>query len=101
MNVRGSQTSFSSAEAASRIAGAALQAGWMLLRLPVLAILVILEPLVRVLLGAFALLLVLAALFLECVAPQGSMPFWGMLATAVGCVALLALYYAIVRILSA
>jgi hypothetical protein len=101
MNVRGSQTSFSSAEAASRIAGAALRAGWMLLRLPVLAILVILEPLVRVLLGAFALLLVLAALFLECVASQGSMPFWGMLATAVGCVALLALYYAIVRILSA
>jgi hypothetical protein len=100
MNVRAPQTSFSPAEVASRIAGGSLRACWTLVRLPGLAILVILEPLVRVLLGAFALLLVLAALFLECVGPQGAIPFWGMLATAVGCVALLALYYAIVGILS-
>ena len=73
---------------------------WALLRLPILAILVILEPLVRVLLGALGLLLVASALFLEFLTRHALIPFWGMLATAVGCVALLALYYLILQWLS-
>ncbi len=77
----------------------ALRAVWACVRLPVLALLVILEPLVRFALSALALLLVLTALFLE-VASTRAIPFWGMLGTAVGCVALLALYQGLIRGLS-
>jgi len=77
----------------------ALRAAWALIRLPVLTLLVILEPLVRFALSALALLLVLTALFLE-FASSRPIPFWGMLATAVGCVALLALYQGLIRGLS-
>ena len=72
---------------------------WACIRLPALALLVILEPLVRFALGALALLLVLTALFLE-VASFRAIPFWGMLGTGVGCVALLALYERLIRALS-
>lgn len=77
----------------------ALRAVWAGVRLPVLTLLVILEPLVRFALSALALLLVLTALFLE-VASTRAIPFWGMLGTAVGCVALLALYQGLIRGLS-
>ena len=80
-------------------AALALSAVWACIRLPVLALLVILEPLVRFALSALALLLVLTALFLE-VASSRVIPFWGMLGTAVGCVALLALYERLIRGLS-
>jgi hypothetical protein len=101
MNERARSALLASTSLASRAAGRLLRAVWALFRLPLLAILVILEPLVRVLLGAFALLLVLAALFFELATPRASIPVWGMLTTAVGCVTLLALYYAILRLLSA
>ena len=77
----------------------ALRVVWAAVRLPVLAVLVILEPLVRFALSALALLLVLTALFLE-VASSRAIPFWGMLGTAIGCVALLALYQGLIRGLS-
>ena len=69
--------------------------------MPLLALFVILEPVVRVLLAGAALLLTLNALFFAAVRPLSSFPFWGMLAIAVGCVGLLALYHATMRILSA
>jgi hypothetical protein len=77
----------------------ALRTVWACARLPVLALLVILEPLVRFALSSLALLLVLTALFLE-VASSRAIPFWGMLGMAVGCVALLALYQGLIRGLS-
>ena len=77
----------------------ALRAAWACMRLPLLALLVILEPLVRFALGAFALVLVLTALFFELVS-SSAIPFWGMLRTAVGCVALLTLYERLIRGLS-
>ena len=80
-------------------AALALRAVWACIRLPVLALLVILEPLVRFALGTLALLLVLTALFFEAVSSR-AIPFWGMLGTAVGCVALLALYERLIRGLS-
>ena len=80
-------------------AAVALRAAWACIRLPVLAFLVILEPLVRFALGAFALVLVLTAVFFELVSSR-AIPFWGMLGTAVGCVALLALYERLIRALS-
>jgi hypothetical protein len=75
---------------------------WIAVRLPVLTLLVILEPLVRVLLAGFALLFVLVAFSLELTAPATlHVPFWGMLAMGIGCAWLLALYYLVVRVLSA
>jgi hypothetical protein len=76
-----------------------LRAAWAVIRLPVLTLLVILEPLVRFALSALALLLVLTALFFE-FASSRPIPFWGMLGTAVGCVGLLALYQGLIRGLS-
>jgi hypothetical protein len=75
---------------------------WKLISFPVLALLVILEPVARLLLAGLALLLTLTAFFLKLVMPPvAHAPFWGLLALAVGCVAALTLYYAALRILSA
>ena len=86
---------------ALRTIGAVLYALSAAIRLPVLTLLVILEPLVRVLLAGLALLLVLVAILLELTAPPGlHVPFWGMLATGIGCAWTLALYYWLLRLLS-
>jgi hypothetical protein len=77
----------------------ALRALGACMRFPVLALLVILEPIVGFALGALALLLVLSALFLKTVSSR-PIPFAAMLASGVGCVALLTLYRAIIRLLS-
>lgn len=69
-------------------------------RLPLFALLTILEPVVRVLLAGVALLVTLTAVFLALVRPRGTVPFFGMLAVAAGLVLLLALYYAVLRRLS-
>jgi len=75
---------------------------WIAVRLPLVTLLVILEPVVRVLLAGFALLFVLVAFVLEFTAPAAlHVPFWGMLAVGIGCAWLLALYYLILRVLSA
>src|SRR5579872_5970353 len=50
---------------------------WKLLRFPALALLVILEPVARLLLAGFALLLTLTAFFLKLVMPASAhAPFW-------------------------
>jgi hypothetical protein len=72
---------------------------WACARLPALALLVVLEPVVSFLLGTFALLLVLTALFLE-FASTHAVPFWSMLALAIACVGAQALYHGLVRALS-
>ena len=100
MSLRSPQASASVSGGALAYLGAVLRCLWIGARFPILALLAILAPVVRVLLGGAALLLVLTALFLQAVAPR-AIPFWGMIATAVGCVALIALYHAIVRVLSA
>jgi hypothetical protein len=79
--------------------GLVVQALMNCVRWPLLTVLVIIEPLVRFALAALALLLVLTSVFLECVSSR-PIPFLGMLATAVGCVALLSLYQALIRALS-
>jgi hypothetical protein len=76
-----------------------LRALWTCMRFPVLALLVILEPLVRFTLAALALLLVLMAFVLEIVSSR-AIPFVAMLAAGVGCVAVLVLYQALIRALS-
>lgn len=84
------------------LALAVLRVSWALVRFPVVAFMSILEPIVRGILAGFALLVTLTAFFLRFAAPPGlSIPFWTMLATAIGCIALLAVYHAILRVLSA
>jgi hypothetical protein len=74
---------------------------WKLLSFPVLALLIILEPVVQLLLAGLALLLTLMAFFWEFAAPPAlHPPFIGMLGAAVGCIAVLAVYYWILRLLS-
>jgi hypothetical protein len=74
---------------------------WVLVRLPIAALLAICEPVVRVVLAGSALLLVFTTGFLALVRPAHAVPLLGMLGVAVGLVLLLALYYGILRALSA
>ena len=73
---------------------------WQGVRIPALAFLVILEPVVRLVLAASALLLVLTALFYRAIG-MPHFPFWTMLALGIGSLLLLALYYALMRVLCA
>ena len=85
-----------------RAVWAVLCVTWRVVRFPVLALMIILEPVVRLLLAGFALLITLTAFFLRLVMPpQAHAPFWTLLAIAVGCMAVLTAYYAILRFLSA
>ncbi len=83
-----------------RATAMALRAAWTVVRLPVLALLVILEPVARVVLASFALLMTLTAFFWVAVLGLAAFPFWRMLALAIGAWLLLALYYAVLRVLS-
>lgn len=81
---------------------ASLCVAWKMIRFPVVALMIILEPVARLLLTGFALLMTLTALFLKLVMPpQAHAPFWPLLAIAVGCMAVLTVYHAILRFLSA
>ncbi len=73
---------------------------WQAIRLPILALLVMFEPIVDVALSTLALLIALTALFWKLADPQPGLPFWMILAASVGCVLLLALYHALIRLLS-
>ncbi len=74
--------------------------GWQTIRLPISGLLIILEPIVRNTLSVLALLGVLTALILKVSGAAPHLPFWQMLATSVGCVLLLALYYGLIRLFS-
>jgi hypothetical protein len=76
----------------------ALALAWHAIRLPILAVLVILEPVARFVLSALALLSVLMAFFLEYATELKDFPFWGMLGFGVGSVLLLIVYYILLRI---
>jgi hypothetical protein len=71
---------------------------WHAVRLPVLMLLTILEPVVRFILGALALLGVLTALFFRLYGVP-HFPFAFMLGASVGFGLMLAGYYALLRVL--
>ena len=73
---------------------------WIVIRLPMLALLVILEPVARVLLSGFALLITLTAFFWLALRGLAAFPFWTMLGLGIGALLLLALYYALMRLFS-
>ncbi|MGH8220988.1 MAG: hypothetical protein ACREUT_20835, partial [Steroidobacteraceae bacterium] len=57
---------------------------WDVVRLPVLTLLAILEPLVAFFLSASALLLALTAIFFKVFVHRPDFPFWEILAIALG-----------------
>jgi len=69
------------------------------MRLCLLALLAIAEPIVRTILGGTALLSAGSACFFRCFTEVAGFPFGGMLALSVGCVLLLMLYYRVMRLL--
>jgi hypothetical protein len=71
---------------------------WHAVRLPVLMLLTILEPVVRFILGALALLGVLTALFFGFYGVP-HFPFALMLGVSVGCGLMLAGYHVLLRVL--
>jgi hypothetical protein len=73
---------------------------WQAIRLPILALLKILEPIVSTLLAAAALLLMLTAFFWKLAADRPGFPFFGVLALSVGCFLVMALYHGAIRLLS-
>jgi len=72
---------------------------WRVACLPVLMLLVILEPVVTFVLAALALLGVLTTLFFKFVGPPG-FPVWIMLALSLGFAVVLVPYHALIRTLS-
>lgn len=73
---------------------------WQAVRVPVLALLMILEPIVSTLLVAAALLGTLTAIFWKVASNRPDFPFFGVLALSIGCFLLLTLYHAVIRLLS-
>ena len=78
----------------------ALRFAWHSIRMPILAVLVILEPFVSVVLSALTVLGIFFALFFRYLVRLPHFPFWLMLGISVGCAVFLMLYYGIIRILS-
>lgn len=72
---------------------------WLAIRLPVLLVLVILEPLVTALCGALALLGVLTTIFFLLVGPP-HFPWITMLAVSLGFALVLVPYYGLIELLS-
>jgi hypothetical protein len=72
---------------------------WHALRLPALAFLITLLPVVQIILSSVALLGVLTAFFFKFVGAP-NFPFWGMLGTSLGCTLLLIAYYGLMRLCS-
>ena len=73
---------------------------WQVVRLPVLAVLLVLEPLVSLMLTAFGLLGIVMALILNFSGDLPHFPFWLMMAFSVGAILLLMAYHILIRIFS-
>jgi hypothetical protein len=71
---------------------------WHVVRVPFATALVLLEPFVGFVLAALAVLGVIAALFRAIAGVGPNVAVWGMLAFSAGSVALLALYYFLIRL---
>jgi hypothetical protein len=78
----------------------ALRAGWHAVRLPILTLLALMEPLICRSLSMIALLGVLTAFFWEFVARPPHFPFWTVLGISVGVAMLQIPYYLLIRLFS-
>ncbi len=77
-----------------------LWCAWQVIRLPALGLMTILAPLVRLLLTGFALVITLTAFLFEFATTGRDFPFFGMLALALGALAVLAVFETILSLLS-
>lgn len=73
---------------------------WHSARLPILGVLVILEPFVSITLSALTVLGIFFSLFFRFLIRLPHFPFWLMMGLSIGCAMTLMLYYLIVRMLS-
>jgi hypothetical protein len=71
---------------------------WNVARIPIASALVLLEPVVCFLLAALAILSVIAAIVWKVSGIPPAFPLWGLLAFSGSSIALLALYYALIRL---
>lgn len=71
---------------------------WQVVRLPVLAVLLVLEPFVSLILTAFGFLGILVALILKFSGDLPHFPFWLMMGFSVGAILLLMAYHALIGI---
>lgn len=78
---------------------AMLWCAWHAFRLPVLALLLILAPVVRIVLSAFALLMTFTAFLFE-FAGARPFPFFGALAVGLGAFGVLMVYEGLIQLLS-
>jgi hypothetical protein len=83
-----------------RAAFGLLVVAWTAIRLPLLAVLLVMEPIVCGVLSAVAALGVLCALFFEFVGKVPHYPFWLMIGVSAGLALLMLPYYLLVRLLS-
>ena len=72
---------------------------WQAIRLPILTLLVLFEPIVNFALSAVALIVALSTLFWKLADPKPGFPFWTLVAASLACALLLALYHALIRLL--
>ncbi len=73
---------------------------WNFLRLPALAVLLALEPLISAALTVVGILGIAAALTLKLSGDLPGFPFWGMIAMSVGMLLLLTAYHALMALLA-
>ena len=73
---------------------------WQVVRLPVLAVLLVLEPVVNLILTAFGFLGIVVALILKLSGDLPQFPFWLMLAFSIGAILLLMAYHALIGVFS-
>ena len=73
---------------------------WDIARLPVLAVLLVLEPLVSCILAAVAVFSLAAAVVLRLSGDLQHLPFWGMLTFSVGSLLALPAYRALIDLFS-
>ncbi len=72
----------------------------MVLRLPIIAILLFLQPIVGFVLCGFSIILAVVAVILKFAGTPPSFPFWGMLGVSAACFALYTVYAGIVLLLA-
>lgn len=73
---------------------------WQVVRLPMLAVLLVLEPFVSLVLTAFGFLGIVVALILRFSGDLPHFPFWLMMAFSVGAILLLMAYHALIGLFS-
>ena len=73
---------------------------WQVVRLPVLAVLVVLEPFVSLVLTGFGFLGIVMALILKLSGDLPHFPFWLTMTCSVGAILLLMAYHLLIRIFS-